>query len=93
MVAESFGPVITAAAASDAAGAFGLESPVVANFTAGAATFAFDGTAAAAAVRCVDVTFALPFPIPAARPDDRVARALSVPSVATGELQAATVVA
>lgn len=90
MVVESFGPETTAAASSGAAGALGVEIPVEANFTAlGAAFFA----CAATAGRCVDDGFALPFPIPAARPPDRVAGALSLPSVATGELQAATVVA
>ena len=90
MVAESFGPATAAAAVSGAAGALGVEIPVAANFTAaGAAVFA----CAAAAGRCVDEIFALPFPIPAARPADRVAGALSVPGSAAGELQAATVAA
>jgi hypothetical protein len=90
MLAESIGPATVAGAVSGAAGALGLEIPVAANVTAlGAAVFA----CAATAGRCVDEISALPFLIPAARPADRVAEALSVPGCAAGELQAATVAA
>ncbi|WP_198032868.1 hypothetical protein [Mesorhizobium sp. L48C026A00] len=94
MVTESLGLATAAGAVSGAAGGLGAEIPVAANFTAaGAATFAFGGTAAAAAGRCLDKTFALPFPIPAARQPDRLAAASSIPGSAAGELQAATVAA